>query len=134
MLLYIIEVSNIVLSRSERRVQPLFAPSPTQSKTFGAYLSLNTRLNRFSAVFAYRVVLICRATPASHAPRLALTRELQMWRACSTSAPASNKSSFRGPPQKVIPCAFCGPSIKPQMPDVFYILKKNLNVSKPSNY
>ena len=45
----------------------------------------------FSAVFAYRIVLICRATPASHAPRLALTRELQMWRACSTPAPASNK-------------------------------------------
>ena len=41
------EVSNIVLSRSERRVQPLFAPSPTQSKTFGAHLSLKTSLNRF---------------------------------------------------------------------------------------
>ena len=36
-------------------------------------------------------MLICRATPASHAPRLAFTRELQMWRACSTPAPASNK-------------------------------------------
>ena len=43
----IIEVSNIILSRSERRVQPLFAPSRTQCKTFGAHLSLKTRLNRF---------------------------------------------------------------------------------------
>ena len=64
----------------------------TQSKTFGAHLSLKTRLNRFFAVFAYRIVLICRATPASHAPRLALSRELQMWKACSTPTPASNKS------------------------------------------
>ena len=44
---YVIEVSNIILSRSERRVQPLFAPSRTQCKTFGAYFSLKTRLNRF---------------------------------------------------------------------------------------
>ena len=42
-----IEVSNIILSRSERRVQPLFAPSCTECKTFGAHLSLKTRLNRF---------------------------------------------------------------------------------------
>ena len=68
-----IEVSNIVLNL-------IFRSEP-----------LRARLNRFSAVFAYRIVLICRATPASYAPRLALTRELQMWRACSTPAPASNK-------------------------------------------
>ena len=92
-----IEVSNIVLNlifRSgppERSVQPLFAPSRTQSKTFGAHLSLKTRLSCFFCRLRLSVVLICRATPASHAPRLALTRELQMWRACSTSAPASNK-------------------------------------------
>ena len=84
-------LQSLDLSRSERSVQSLFAPSRTQSKTFGAHLNLKTRLNCFSAVFAYRIVLICRATPASHAPRLALTRELQMWRACSTPAPASNK-------------------------------------------
>ena len=42
-----IEVSNIVLNRSERSVQPLFAPPRTQSKTFGAHLSLKTGLNRF---------------------------------------------------------------------------------------
>ena len=42
-----IEVSNIVLSRSERSVQPLFAPSCNQRKTFGAHLSLKTRLNCF---------------------------------------------------------------------------------------
>ena len=42
-----IEVSNIILSRSERRAQPLFAPSRTQCKTFGAHLSLKTRLNHF---------------------------------------------------------------------------------------
>ena len=75
-------LQSLDLSRSERSVQPLFAPSRTQSKTFGAHLNLKTRLNCFSAVFAYRIVLICRATPASHAPRIALTRELQMWRAC----------------------------------------------------
>ena len=56
------EVSNIVLNL-------IFRSEP-----------LRARLNRFSAVFAYRIVLICRATPA-----------LQMWRACSTPAPASNK-------------------------------------------
>ena len=43
----VVEVSNIILSRSERRVQPLFVPSRTQCKTFGAHLSLKTRLNRF---------------------------------------------------------------------------------------
>ena len=37
-----IEVSNIILSCSERRVQPLFALSCTQCKTFGAPQSENT--------------------------------------------------------------------------------------------
>ena len=40
-----------------------------------------------------------------------------------------SSASFRGPPQKVIPCAFCGPSIKPQMPEVFRICFVGMNKS-----
>ena len=40
-----------------------------------------------------------------------------------------SSAPFRGPPQKVIPCAFCGPSIKPQMSEVFHICFVGMNKS-----
>ena len=96
-------------------------------------------------------MLICRATPASHAPRLALTRDLQMWRACSTPAPASNKfciftkvlhlsevhrrselshlSEVRSRQSTTSYNKFCGPSIEPQMPEVFHVCFVGMNKS-----
>ena len=97
-----IEVSNIVLSRSERSVQPLFAPSRTQCKTFGAHLSLKTRLNRFFC----RLRLPDRVNLSSHPCKS--RAEVSSYARASDVESLLYPCTSRGPPQ-ILALSFRGP-------------------------